>query len=62
MLVERGYTIMEKELSETTKQVQTLSTATDVLNTAEEIKEYNSLIEKSEMTTPETCRASLDGN
>ncbi|GAA4876633.1 hypothetical protein GCM10023310_65490 [Paenibacillus vulneris] len=51
---------MDKEQAR--KQVRAISDATDVLNTPEELEAYNQLIEESERTTPETCRASLDGN
>ncbi|WP_159888697.1 hypothetical protein [Paenibacillus puerhi] len=50
------------ELSKETKKVQAIADSTDVLNTAEEIKNYNNLIEKSEMTTPEARLPSVDGN
>lgn len=36
------------------------STETDILNTTDEVKNMNDRIKVD--TTPETCRASLDGN
>ncbi len=39
---------MDNELNEITQKVQSLSTTSDVLNTTEEVKEFNNLIESSE--------------
>lgn len=52
---------MDNELNKDRRKVQSLSTTTDVLNTTEEVKEFNKLIESSEKT-PETSKASIDGN
>lgn len=41
-------TQMDNELNEITQKVQSLSTTSDVLNTTEEVKEFNNLIESSE--------------
>jgi len=51
-----------QELSDDTKKLQLMSMSTDVLNTKEEVRKYNKLIEKAEMTTPETRQESVDGN
>ncbi|SDO11388.1 hypothetical protein SAMN04487897_108140 [Paenibacillus sp. yr247] len=53
---------MDNKLNENSKKIQSISTTTDVLNTTKEVKESNQLNENSEITTPETCRASIDGN
>ncbi|MEK8130055.1 hypothetical protein WMW72_19295 [Paenibacillus filicis] len=50
------------ELSKETKDVQSIADSTDVLNTSEEINEYNELIEESDMTTPESLLPDADGN
>jgi len=51
-----------EELSEDKKKLQAMTDSTDVLNTSEEIKKYNNLIEKSELTIPKTIPPSADGN
>ncbi|CAH1232606.1 hypothetical protein PAECIP111891_07054 [Paenibacillus allorhizoplanae] len=53
---------MDNKLNENSEKVKSESSSSDVLINIEEIQEYNNLIESSETTTPETCRASLDGN
>ena len=51
-----------EELSADTKKLQSIADSTDVLNTAEEIKEYNKLVEHAEPTTQQTRLPSVDGN
>ncbi|WP_157257122.1 hypothetical protein [Paenibacillus sp. Soil750] len=53
---------MDNKLNENSEKVESELTSTDVLINTEEVQENNNLIESSETTVLETCRASLDGD